>query len=169
VASIPGAVWMGTFLKSFIAPTTGGKWGVFRLPKWGEEPSQASNDGGSALAIFEASEQKEAAWAYVEFHLGREDSQLAMYKGTDIFPSLETTYTDPFFQEPDPYFAEQPVRSLFAEIVAEVPAAGVYTADYQEMNGLLTPEVQRYAAGEQDAAQALKNAADAIRERTGRS
>ena len=169
VATIPGAVWMGTFFKSFIAPDAAGQWGVVKLPTWGEEPSQASNDGGSALAIFEASEQKDAAWAYIEFHLGREDSQLEIYKESDLFPSLETTYTDPFFREPDPYFADQSVRSLFAEVVAEVPAAGVYTADYQEMNGLLTPELQRYAVGEQDAAQALKNAADAIRERTGRS
>ena len=169
VATIPGAVWMGTFLKSFIAPDAAGQWGVFKLPTWGEEPSQASNDGGSALAMFEASEQKDAAWAYIEFHLGREDQQLEMYKQTDLFPSLETTYTDPFFEEPDPYFADQPVRSLFAEIVAEVPAAGVYSADYQEMNGLLTPEIQRFAAGEQDAPTALKNAADAIRDRTQRS
>ncbi|MDQ3780651.1 MAG: sugar ABC transporter substrate-binding protein [Chloroflexota bacterium] len=169
VASIPGAVWMGTFLKSFIAPDAGGQWGVFRLPKWGEEPSQASNDGGSTLAILETSEQKDAAWAYVEFHLGREASQLMIYKETDLFPALETTYTDPFFEEPDPYFADQPVRSLFTEIVAEVPDAGVYSAEYQEMNGLLTPELQRYAAGEQDATAALKNAADAIRERTQRS
>jgi len=169
VATIPGAVWMGTFFKSFIAPEAAGQWGVVKLPTWGDEPSRASNDGGSALAIFEASEQKDAAWAYIEFHLGREDSQLEIYKETDLFPSLQTTYTDPFFQEPDPYFEDQPVRSLFAEVVAEVPAAGVYTSDYQEMNGLLTPELQRYAVGEQDAAHALKNAADAIRERTGRS
>jgi lactose/L-arabinose transport system substrate-binding protein len=169
VASIPGAVWMGTFLKSFIAPDAAGKWGVIKLPTWGEEPSQSSNDGGSTLAIFEASEQKDAAWAYVEFHLGRDESQLTIYKETDLFPGLETTYADPFFQEPDPYFADEPVRSLFAEVVAQVPAAGIYTTDYQEMNGLLTPELQRYAVGEQDAEAALSNAADAIRERTGRS
>lgn len=169
VATIPGAVWMGTFLKSFIAPDAAGKWGVFKLPTWGDEPSQSSNDGGSALAIFETSKQKDAAWAYVEFHLGREDQQLEMYKQTDLFPSLETTYTDPFFKEPDPYFADQPVRSLFAEMVAQIPAAGIYSPDYQEMNGLLVPELQKYAAGEQDAQAALKNAADAIRDRTQRS
>lgn len=168
VATIPGAVWMGTFLKSFIAPDAAGQWGVVKLPTWGDEPSQASNDGGSALAIFEASEQKDAAWAYVEFRLGREDQQLEIYKQTDLFPSLETTYTDQFFQDPDPYFADQPIRSLFAEVVAQVPAAGIYSAEYQEMNGLLTPELQRFAVGEQDAQTALKNAADAIRDRTQR-
>jgi lactose/L-arabinose transport system substrate-binding protein len=165
VATIPGAVWMGTFFKSFIAPDAAGKWGVVRLPAWTGEESRASNDGGSALAIWSGTEQQEAAWAYVEFHLGRDDSQLTMYKETDIFPSLETTYTDPFFKEPDPYFDDEPVRSLFAEIVAEIPAAGIYSASYQEMNSLLMPEIQKYALGDQDAQQTLKAAADAIRGR----
>ena len=165
VASVPGAVWMGTFFKSFIAPNASGKWGVVPLPVWPGEESQSANDGGSALAIWGASEQQEAAWAYVEFHLGREDSQLTMYRAQDLFPALETTYTDPFFEEPDPYFRDQPVRQIFAEVVTQIPAAGIYTANYQEMNALLAPELQRYATGEQDAQQALKNAADAIRER----
>jgi lactose/L-arabinose transport system substrate-binding protein len=165
VATIPGAVWMGTFFKSFIAPDSAGKWGVVRLPAWAGEESRASNDGGSALAVWAGTEQQDAAWAYVEFHLGRDDSQLTMYKETDIFPSLETTYADPFFKEPDPYFDDQPVRTLFAEIVAEIPAAGVYSANYQEMNSLLIPEIQKYATGEQDVQQTLKAAADAIRGR----
>jgi lactose/L-arabinose transport system substrate-binding protein len=168
VASIPGAVWMGTFLKSFIAPDTGGKWGIVRLPKWGEEPSQSSNDGGSQLAVWETSKQKDAAWAYIEFHLGREDSQLEIYKKTDLFPSLETTYTDPFFEEPDPYFGNEPVRHLFADVVSKIPNAGIYTSDYQEMNSLLVPEIQRFAIGDQSAKDALANAASAIRDRTQR-
>jgi lactose/L-arabinose transport system substrate-binding protein len=91
-----------------------------------------------------------------------------MYRETDLFPSLETTYTDPFFEEPDPYFSDQPVRQLFAEIVNEIPEAGIYTADYQEMNGLLVPEIQRFAVGDQSAEEALANAANAIRDRTQR-
>ncbi len=168
VATNPAAVWLGTFLKSFIAPDAGSQWGVVRLPTWGQEGAAASNDGGSQLAIWAQSEQQEAAWAYIEFHLGREASQLAMYEETDIFPSLETTYTDPFFAEPDPYFADQPVRQLFAEVVGQIPDAGIYTADYQEMNGLLVPEIQRFAIGDQSAQEALANAANAIRDRTQR-
>jgi len=66
-------------------------------------------------------------------------------------------------------FGQQVGRGAGQSVVAQVPAAGVYSTDYQEMNGLLTPEIQRYAAGEQDAQTALKNAADAIRDRTQRS
>jgi ABC-type glycerol-3-phosphate transport system substrate-binding protein len=168
VATNPAAVWLGTFLKSFIAPDAAGTWGVIPLPTWEEGGATSSNDGGSQLAIWAQSEQQEAAWAYIEFHLGREESQLTMYKETDLFPSLETTYTDPFFEEPDPYFGDQPVRQLFADIVGQIPEAGIYTADYQEMNGLLVPELQRFAIGDLTAEEALANAAGAIRDRTQR-
>ena len=169
VATVPGAVWMGTFLKSFIAPETEGLWGVFRLPVWESGDAQASNDGGSALAIPEQSEQKEAAWAYIEFHLGRVDSQVRMYEASDIFPALEDAYDDPFFAEPDPYFDGQEVRSLFADLVQEVPTAGVYNPDYAAMNEITAVEIQRFATGRQSASEALANAAEEIRARTGRS
>ena len=168
VASHPGAVWMGTFFKSWLAPNAAGQWGVMRLPAWEEGGAQTSNDGGSSLVIFEQSRQKEAAWAYVEFHLGRTDSQLAIYVASDIFPSLETAYADPYFLEPDAYYGGQPVRALFAQIVQETPDAGVYNADYQEMNALMSEQIRRYATGQITAQQALATAAREIRSRTGR-
>ena len=168
-ATVIDAVWMGTFFKSFIAPKAAGSWGVFLLPAWQAGGSQASNDGGSVLAIFDQSAQKPAARAYVEFHLGRAQSQLTIYQKTDIFPSLKTAFSDPFFQEADPYFGDQKVRSLFADIAAKIPEAGVYSTDYQQMSSLTTPEIQKFAVGQQSAQQALANAAGLIRERTHRS
>jgi ABC-type glycerol-3-phosphate transport system substrate-binding protein len=168
VATQVEAVWMGTFFKSFVAPEADGKWGVFKLPVWEPGDAQASNDGGSQLAIFEESKQKDAAWAYVQFHLGRYESQLLMYEKQDFFPSLEPTYADPFFEEPDPYFGGDKARTLFASTVPEIPSAGIYTADYQEMNGLVQTEIQKFALGQQTAQEALTNAAKLIRDQTQR-
>jgi lactose/L-arabinose transport system substrate-binding protein len=168
-ATVIDAVWMGTFFKSFIAPKASGSWGVSMLPVWEAGGSRASNDGGSVLAIFDQSQQKEAAWAYVQFHLGRDQSQLQIYEKTDIFPSLKSSFQDPFFQEGDPYFGDEKVRSMFADIAAKIPNAGIYSKDYQAMSNLLTPEIQKYALGQQSAQQALANAANLIREKTHRS
>lgn len=168
-ATVIDAVWMGTFFKSFIAPKATGSWGVFMLPAWESGGSRASNDGGSVLTIFDQSQQKEAAWAYVQYHLGRDQSQLDIYEQSDIFPSLKTSFQDPFFQQGDPYFGDEKVRSLFADIAAKIPNAGIYSKDYETMNNLLTPELQKYALGQQSAQQALANAANLIRERTHRS
>jgi lactose/L-arabinose transport system substrate-binding protein len=168
-ATVIDAVWMGTFFKSFIAPKATGSWGVSLLPMWQAGGSRASNDGGSVLAIFDQSTQKDAARAYVEFHLGRDQSQLLMYEQTDIFPSLKGAFADPFFQQADPYFGDQKVRSVFADVAAKIPDAGIYSTDYQQMNSLTTPEIQKFALGQQTAQQALANAANLIRERTHRS
>ena len=168
VATIVEAVWMGTFLKSFIAPDAEGQWGVFLMPTWESGDARASNDGGSALAIFEETEQMEAAWAYTRFHLGLKESQLEMYREKDIFPSLETTYDDAFFEEPDPYFGGDEARALFADVVTEIPEGGVYSADYQLMNELMATELQKFALGQQSAGEALANAAETIRARARR-
>ena len=169
VATVVDAVWMGTFFKSWIAPKAVGKWGVFNLPAWKAGGSQASNDGGSALAIFDTSKQKEAAWAYVQFHLGRAESQLQIYQKTDIFPSLKSTYKDAFFQQPDPYFGDQKVRETFAKIAERIPKAGIYSKDYAQMNTLLVPEIQKLALGQQGVQAALSNAANLIRDKTHRA
>lgn len=168
VATVVEAAWMGGFFKSFIAPEAVGKWGVFRLPAWQAGGTQSSNDGGSSMAIFETSQQKEAAWAYLEFHLARPDAMIKIYEKSDFYPGLQTTYNDPAFQEADPYYAGQKVRAFFSEVAKEIPTAGVYTAEYQEMNGLLTPEIQKFALGQQTSQEALTNAANAIRDKTGR-
>ena len=168
VATHPGAVWMGTFFKSWIAPDAAGQWGVIRLPAWEEGGSRASNDGGSSLVIFEESTQKEAAWAYVEFHLGRTASQVQTFIASDTFPSLETAYDDPYFDEPDPYYGGQVVRRIFTDVVQEIPEAGIYNVDYQEMNGLMAEQIQRFAVGQVSAHDALAAAAREIRSRTGR-
>jgi len=168
VATVPEAAWMGGFLKSFIAPDTAGKWGVFNLPAWKAGGVQSSNDGGSSLAIFDQSKQKEAAWAYTEFHLGRPDAMIKIYEQSDFYPGLQTTYNDPAFQQADPYYNGQKVRAFFADVAKNIPIAGVYTSDYQEMNSLLTPEIQKFALGQQSAKDALANAAKAIRDKTNR-
>jgi lactose/L-arabinose transport system substrate-binding protein len=168
VATHPGAVWMGTFFKSWIAPDAAGNWGVIRMPAWEEGGSRASNDGGSSLVIFEQSTQKEAAWAYVEFHLGRTASQVQTFIASDTFPSLETAYDHPYFDEPDPYYGGQVARRIFTDVVQEIPEAGIYNVDYQEMNGLMAEQIQRFATGQVSASEALAAAAREIRSRTGR-
>jgi lactose/L-arabinose transport system substrate-binding protein len=167
-ATIVEASWMGAFFKGWIAPEADGKWGVFQMPVWATGDPPTSNDGGSALAILGETKQKEAAWAYVQFHLGVVESQLKMYEASDFFPALEPTYDDAAFHEADPYFGGDKVRELFAGVVAQIPKAGIYTADYQEMNAILAPEIQKFALGQQTAQEALANAAQTIRDQTDR-
>lgn len=171
VATVIEEVWMGQVLAGQMAPEASGEWGVIKLPAWEPEGGRAVGAGGSYLAVFEASEQKEAALAYVEFHVLNAENQIAVYEALDIFPSLLTTYDMPFFQEEVPYFAGQKVREFFAEVNRSIPATGsaeIFDSDYGEMMELLVPELQSFAVGRQSAEGALSTAAQLIRDRTGR-
>ncbi|WP_123041108.1 ABC transporter substrate-binding protein [Cohnella candidum] len=166
VATIPAAVWMGGFLKSFIAPDTAGKWGVVPLPVWEQDGARTSNDGGSYLAIPSQSKNKEAARAFVNFMLTKDASQIALFKATDSFPSLETTYSDPYFAEKDPYFADQPYRQLFADLADEILPVN-YTGKYSEANALTMTELQKLATKKQDVDATLSAIESSIKSKTG--
>jgi lactose/L-arabinose transport system substrate-binding protein len=166
VATLPAAVWMGGFLKDWIAADASGKWGVVPLPVWEEGGARTSNDGGSYLAIPAQSKNKEAARAFINFVLTKEESQIALFKATDSFPSLESTYTDPYFAEEDPYFAGQAYRALFADLADEILPVN-YTGKYSEANALAMTELQKLATKKQDVAGTLGALENNIKSKTG--
>ncbi len=167
VASIVEASWMGIFLKTWIAGGTAGQWGVTEMPAFADGQVRAANDGGSTLAISSQSQNPDAAWAFIEYMLGRENSQLRMFAYTDFLPSLESTYNDALFYEPDTFFASENTRQIYLKVAKEIPAAYIYGPYYQLMNGYVSTAIQEYATGKSSAADALKAAADRIRAETG--
>jgi lactose/L-arabinose transport system substrate-binding protein len=167
IATLVEAAWMGAFLKGWIAPGTEGKWGVALMPAAADGQVRAANDGGSAFVIPDQSQNKEAAWALTEFLFGRVENQVAMFKSSDFFPSLEAAYDDPVFSETDPFFADEAVRETYVDVVKQVPIAYVYGPHYSEMNSFVATAIQKVATGQASAADALKEAADAIRAQTG--
>ncbi len=162
IATIVEASWMGVFLKTSVAPAVAGKWGVALMPALKAGQARAANDGGSNMVITEQSQNKDAAWAFVEFVLGRRDSQLRMFAYSDFIPSLETTYDDALFIEPDAYFGGQVARKTYADVVKLIPRAYVYGPKYNQMNGFVSTAIQKYAMGQMTAAAALKEAATQI-------
>jgi len=140
---------------------------VALMPAMKNGEVRAANDGGSAFVIPDQSQNKEAAWALTEFLFGHVEQQVAMFKSSDFFPSLEAAYADPVFQEPDPFFANQAVRPTYVEVVKQVPIAHVYGPHYPEMNGFVATAIQKVATGQMSPADALKEAADSIRSQTG--
>jgi lactose/L-arabinose transport system substrate-binding protein len=168
VATEPNAVWLGGFLKSFIAPKAEGKWGVVPLPVWEEGGNRTANDGGSTLVITNQSKNKQAAWAFIEFMLTKKESQMKIFKTTDAFPSLENVYSDPYFSEADPYFDGQKYRQLFTQLVKEVPPIN-YTKDYTQADQLAMTEISQLGMGKQDVDTTLKNLSEKIKTKTGRN
>jgi len=163
IATLIEASWMDVFFKSWIAPGTAGKWGVAYMPSLEAGGARAANDGGSVFVIPEQTQNPDAAWAFVEFVLGRDDNALRMFAISGFIPSLKSAYDDALFLEGDSFFAGQNVREVYADVNANIPRAGVYGPNYAMMNGSVSFAIQQYAAGEATAEEALQMAADEIR------
>ena len=167
VATIVIAGWMGNFLKTWIAADQAGNWGVALMPAYEAGGVRSSNQGGSNFFIPEGSQNKEAAWAFIEYINLDPDIHVQHFAYSDYFPALESTYDDPLFGEPDPYFGDQVTRALFAEVAQEIPEAYIYGEYAVTMSGATSTAIQNYALGNMSAEEALQEAADAVRLETG--
>lgn len=158
IASIVEAAWMEVFLKGWIAPGTAGLWGVAEMPSVKAGGPRTANNGGSVLVIPAQAANPEAAWAFVEFCLGREESQLKLFEVSGFIPSLESTYDNELFKAPNEFFAGQNTFGIYAVVVERIPSVGIYGPNYDMMNAAVSNAIQRYAAGELSAEEALQNA-----------
>jgi lactose/L-arabinose transport system substrate-binding protein len=162
-----GAVWMGGFLKTWIAPDAAGKWGVVPLPAWASGGVRTSNDGGSNLVLATQSKVKDAAWALLDFVTANREAQVTAWRAMDSFPSLEEAYSSPFARLDDSYFGGQAYRQVFVDLVKQIPV-WYYTKDYPEANSVMAQEIVNVALGRKTPEQAIRDAAAEIRRRTGR-
>ncbi|MHC1547291.1 ABC transporter substrate-binding protein [Phyllobacterium sp. K27] len=149
------------------SPKLEGKWGVYPMPSLTADGPHAANLGGSALAISSASENKEAAWAYLNYALGTNEGQIAMLKGYGLVPSLLNAADDPFISEPQPYWGGQAIWSeILATLPKIVPSRG--TAFQGDADSIYKATQTKYfEGGYPDAKTALDDAANQIASATG--
>ncbi|MBN2311199.1 MAG: extracellular solute-binding protein [Candidatus Hydrogenedentes bacterium] len=166
IATYPLAVWLGGSIKDY-APDTAGNWGVFRLPAVKPGGLRTSNLGGSVLVIPEQGTKKEAAWAFVEYALCTPEGQIAQYRNFDLFPCLMSTFDDPFFDEPDPFYGGQRVRRLFATDIDKIPPL-TRTRDWNEAKRYMTQSLSRWASNRVDHDAFLADMAQKLRRKLGR-
>lgn len=135
IAMVYSGSWFGGFLKTWIAEGTDGKWGVIETPLF-----DATNWGGSFLAIPAMSDNKAAAWAFIEYALTTAEAQNAMFEAVDYYPAYTPAWDDPMYEEEDPFFAGQRTRELWARI-AEGTEPTVVTPMDQETEDILMSTV----------------------------
>jgi multiple sugar transport system substrate-binding protein len=156
IATTIAGSWFGGFLKSFVDPEGIGNWGVVPIP---EDPLQ--NWGGSFLAIPEQSQNKEAAWAFIEYAMANSDAQNRMFVAVDYFPAYMPAWDNPLYGEADPYFAGQKTRQMWVDIArseGKVFATPLDSAAEQAFNA----EVGRMLDQDLDPADAMENAVTAV-------
>ena len=152
--------WFGGFLKGWIDPEGAGNWGIIPIP---EDPLQ--NWGGSFLAMTEQSQNKEAAWAFIEYSMATVRAQNEMFVAVDYFPAYIPAWEDELYQAEDPYFGGQKTRALWMKI-ATSPGKIFTTPMDAAAEEAFTAEVLKMLNEDLDPETTLEAAEKAIMERT---
>lgn len=167
--SLTAGAWMEGTLKAELGDTSG-QWGVFRPPAVESGGSRATNWGGSNLTIpAQVSEEKaRRGWDYMQFALGREESQLSMYREFGIFPALETTYESEAYDEPHGFLDGQAAGRMFADIAPDINPYR-YTIDTPEITKAINTHFRDMMAGDKTPKEAVDAAAQQVADRTNRN
>ena len=102
-------------------PSLKGKLALMPLPAWEPGGRRTSVWGGTGLLISKRTKHPELAWELAKFlyftpeHLGQR------FLETNIIPPLKTAWDLPAFHQPNPYFSNQPIGRIFAELAPETP------------------------------------------------
>jgi len=160
VATQLSGAWLLGHLQNWMVPDTAGKWGVSNLPD-----GIYGSWGGSFLAIPKQAENKEDAWAFIQFLTATPEAQISGLKTIGAFPVLTATYTDPAFDEPIDFLAGQQARQLFADVAQKVPAVAPQKGDLIAEDVVLNGALIEVLNEDKDIMQALQDAERLVKRR----
>lgn len=167
VAVIPYASWAAGIIADE-APDMEGKWGVRRPPAMTEGGLTGAVTGATYLSVSNASPNKAAAAAFIEFALGTEEGQQLVYDGGGLFPGFEPMWETDGFVEPMAYFGGTEANQLFIDQLTQETPALNYTSDYaRALKAYSDAQTQVLLSGA-DPHEALDAAAEMLASQTGR-
>ncbi|WP_030263696.1 ABC transporter substrate-binding protein [Streptomyces violens] len=124
IATLPAGAWMPANFASGVKGAAG-DWRVAPLPQWTKGADAASENGGSSLALPELGDNKELAYAFVEYANSGAGVQTRIKDGA--FPATTKDLESKAFQNTEfPYFGGQKANKIFAEAAKNVPADWKY-------------------------------------------
>ena len=166
--------WVSGRLKQNV-PALAGKVKVMPLPAWSKGGRRTSVWGGTMLGIAKTSRGQSTNWKFAKYVYFSEEVAAALFRTTGIVTPIKAHWTNPIFDEPDPYFSGQAVGREYLNLAPSVPlrASSPFTVqalieannclvqlvNYAERTGqfdaaALIPEAQRLLDGAQRAVQA---------------
>ena len=102
-------------------PQLEGKMALMPLSAWEEGGSRTSTWGGTGLAITEQCEDVELAWELAMHLYFNRKEQGRRFEQTQIISPLRSAWNEPAFDKPNPYFSDQRIGRMFADLAPQVP------------------------------------------------
>jgi len=130
-----------------------GKWAIAPMPK---KVSATSFVGGSNLVVFKESDNKDAAWAFVQY-LSDPQTQVDWYNEVTVLPAVQAAWDDPALKD-DPNVA------MFGTQLKDTKAQPA-TETWTELASALNSTLEKLTTGDmtpQEAADEMQAAAEKI-------
>jgi multiple sugar transport system substrate-binding protein len=119
-----------------------GKWAVAPLP---QKESATSFVGGSNLVVFRDSQNKDAAWAFVDF-MTRPDIQVRWYEEATVLPAVQEAWDDP-------KLADDENVAVFGEQLNDTQAPPAIST-WNEIANVMNEQLEQVTVGRATAADA---------------
>ena len=102
-------------------PDMAGKFKLMPIPAWEKGGRRTSVMGGTMLGVTKASPTPDAAWAFAkQLYLSPANAE-RLYDEARIISPIKANWTQPFYDEPDPYFCGQAIGRMYIHLAPDVP------------------------------------------------
>ncbi|MDR6688525.1 multiple sugar transport system substrate-binding protein [Arthrobacter sp. 1088] len=107
------------------APDAAGNFRVAPLPQWEAGEKSGGENGGSAMAIPAAAQNKEAAYAFLEYFTHGDGLQPRIDAGAFV-PNLSNLNSEAFLSKTNPFFGDQKYNQVLADASKNVATGWQY-------------------------------------------
>ena len=128
-------------------PEMAGKFKLMPLPAWEKGGRRTSVLGGTMLGITKASRAPDAAWALAKQLYLSPAGAKRLYEGDRIISPVRANWSQPFYDEPDPFYCNQPVGRMYIQLAPDVPLrpSSPYYPQMQPLLSSVVIQLCRYA------------------------
>jgi multiple sugar transport system substrate-binding protein len=130
-----------------------GKWTLSPVPA---KQSATSFVGGSNFVVFKDSEQKDAAWAFIDF-MSQPENQVAWYEEATVLPAVQSAWDDPLL-------ADDANVAVFGEQLQDTKAPPAIST-WNEIASAINDNLEQVTTGDmspEDGAHAMQEQATSI-------
>jgi arabinosaccharide transport system substrate-binding protein len=113
--------WRSGFFEREL-PGLKGKMALMPLPAWEPGGRRTSVWGGTGLLISRQTKHPDLAWQLAQFLYFNPKESGARFMGTNIVPVLKEDWNLPELNAPNPYYSDQRIGRMYADLAPSTPA-----------------------------------------------
>jgi len=165
VAGVIGPDWYSDYVLKQTVEDQAGKWRVVTMPIFRPGGRRTTVWGGTGMGVTKQSDYPDVSWEILKYTYMTKENQVKRYLEIHYFPTMLDALEDPRIVEAtDDFFGGQTVGAVFAEVAPEVPFNYTHPYKAEALDILANEVVAPVMAGERSVEDALKDAAQAVRE-----